>query len=158
MPQRALRTYASTPPCTSPHIHSSSYPCTGLRSRLGTVVRVSSACAPVPGGHLFTPLLHTSRKYRRQRLTRVTSGNRVGVPVPQRLADRRDGDQHDRPNEANDERVEDDRLLVRLALLHIVLDVVSLSLVYCERQVCVRGSGMSAGTRRGRPWWRMASR
>ncbi len=130
MPQRAVRTYASKSPYASPHPHSSSYPCTGFRSRLGTVVRVSAARAPVTAWHIFTPFLRISRRRRRQRLTRVACGDRVGVPVPQRLANRGDSDEHNGPNEANDERVEDDRLLVRLALLHTAPDVVSSRPIY----------------------------
>ena len=51
------------------------------------------------------------------RLTGVRRGDRLRRPPPERLAHRGHSGDHDRANEPDDERVEDDGLLVRLTLL-----------------------------------------
>lgn len=67
----------------------------------------------------------------RRALTRIRRRDRLSRPPAERLAHRRDGDDHRGPNEPDDDRVEEHGLLVRLSLLSVSATFMWVSVSAC---------------------------
>ena len=119
--------------------HSSSYPCIGLLGRLGTASPGVSSRRPSTWATQFPVVINLTVT---QVLTGIRRRDRLPSLVAQRLANGRDGDEHDGPNEAYDDRVEDDGLFMCLPLLLMALRIKKRGLKGMAEDV--RGSGMSA--------------